>query len=151
MLELAADKRLDNLSTAQMANKIMYFWHRENACTAQLPHWSFSGLHLSQWTGTDVLCLQPRFSPWWTLSNMSQITHCLIFPSPTSSLVFLFCDWQRRTRAVAPWGDPVGLFPALTFPAVNPLALVEVEVLEAWAAVGSVSGPYWQSQGTPSR
>lgn len=74
---------------------------------------------------------------------------CLFSPHPPH-LVFLYGDWQRRTRAVAPWGAPADLSPASIFPLVTPLVLAEVEVLEAWAAVGSVSGPSWQIQGTRS-
>lgn len=76
-------------------------------------------------------------------------TMCLFSPHAPHP-VFLFGDWQRRTRVVAPWGAPVGSFPALISPVVTPLLPEEVEVLEAWAAVGSVSGPSWQIRGTPS-
>lgn len=44
----------------------------------------------------------------------------------------------------------MGSFPALISRAVNPPALVQLEVPEAWARVASVSGPSWQIQGTPS-
>lgn len=44
----------------------------------------------------------------------------------------------------------MGSFPALISRAVNPPALVQVEVPEALARVASVSGPSWQIQGTPS-
>lgn len=44
----------------------------------------------------------------------------------------------------------MGSSPALISPVVTPLVLGAVGVLEASAAVGSASGPYWQIQETPS-
>lgn len=136
-----------------MPDLTTYRWVKNKSNVLKQPVQLSSGFH----KGRFLACLHLKgqvqmFYAWghFSLPCWNNPENMCLFSTHPPHLIFLYGDWQRRTRAVAPWGAPADLSPALIFPLVTPLVLAEVEVLEAWAAVGSVSGPSWQIQGTQS-
>lgn len=81
-------------------------------------HFDICWSDLSERTRTGVSCLKPHFFFFTNVRFSVELFNNPETSVPTPPLPFPF-DWQRRTRVVAPWGDPAGSSPASISPVVT--------------------------------